>query len=99
MDKLFKVYAVEGKYPIYKPRRSMFGELSDRIYGISPNIYAWETVAIFSSKKEAEKFIDEGVFPFDNEVKEKRVGDWRVDYELHWKEWNKLEEQNKGGGR
>jgi len=90
--KLFKVYAVQGKYLIYKLRRSVLEKLLDRIYGIDPNIYEWDTVAVFSSKKEAERFMNEGIFPFEDEVIDKRISDWKVDYELYWKEWNKREE-------
>jgi len=89
---LFKVYAVQSKFIVHKPSRSMFGELFDQIYHIDPNIYTWDTVAIFSQREEAEKYLKEGVFPFDDEIVDKRIADWKVDYELYWKEWNKLEE-------
>lgn len=91
--KLIKVYAVEGKYQIHKPYRSRAGKLFDLIYDIDPNIYSWDIVAVFSERKEAERFIKEDVFPYDDEVKGKRVNDWKVDYELYWKEWNKKEEE------
>jgi hypothetical protein len=94
MDKLFKVYAVVAKYAYSEKSKSFFDYLFKHILRIKDEPQTFEmTMAVFSQRKEAEKYIKEGNYPYAGEEIKIRIDDWKVDYELYWKEWNKLEDK------
>ncbi len=96
--KLFKVYVVQGEYLMDNPiPQSIISKILTRLYGLDDKIHMWDTVAVFSNHKKAKEFKNNGVFPFEDEVVGRRIQDWKVDYEIYWKEWNKLEESKKEG--
>ena len=83
-NKLFKVYAVKVNFPLKIRNTGLFAfgtETYDR----------WDTVAIFSTRKGAENCIGKGDFPFADEARGTRIDEWKIDYEIYWEEWNKLE--------
>ena len=107
-DKLTKVYAAEVNFP--EKIETGIG-IFHRNYTI---MYRWVIIAVFSTKKDANKHIHEKNYAFADEVRGERiieweiddedivwygdrakVNDWRVDYEIYFEEWNKLQEVKK----
>ena len=86
--KLIKVYAVKINFPLKIRNMGLFA------FG-TETYDQWNTVAIFSTRKKAENYIGKGAFPFADEARGSRIDEWRVDYDIYYKEWNELEAKNK----
>ena len=100
--KLTKVYAVVARYKIKSPHRR-YGILQlflqpPRFYDKGPEFEETSnmTLAVFSTKARAENYISSGEdIPWLDELKNCYIAEWRVDYEIYWEEWHKLEDQER----